>query len=89
MVGIQLGSSPPQEAPFVMIRSNTSTGNHRYEGFCVDLLKQISFMVGFQYEIEISDGGVYGVYDTENEEWNGLVRGLKDKVSGKMSMYSY
>lgn len=56
------------------------TGNHRYEGFCVDLLKRISFMVGFQYEIELSDEGVYGVIDMETGEWNGLVRGLIDKV---------
>ena len=37
-------------------------------------------MVGFQYEIEISGDGLYGVIDTETGEWNGLVKGLMDKV---------
>ena len=70
-----------QETPFVMRKAMTNnTGNARYEGFCVDLIKSISDMVGFQYEIEISGDGVYGVIDTETGEWNGLVKGLIDKV---------
>ena len=65
----------------MMIKSEVNlTGNDRYEGFCVDLLKRISFMVGFEYEIEISNEGVYGVIDMETGEWNGLVRGLINKV---------
>ena len=59
---------------------SNSSGNNRFEGFCVDLIKSISDMVGFQYEIEISGDGLYGVIDTETGEWNGLVKGLMDKV---------
>ncbi|RXG60938.1 Glutamate receptor ionotropic, kainate 2 [Armadillidium vulgare] len=64
-----------------MLRSKTNlTGNSRYEGFCVDLLESISEMVGFDYEINISGDGLYGVIDMETQEWNGLVKELIDKV---------
>ena len=65
-----------------MVReAHNLTGNSRYEGFCVDLLFYISSMAGFDYEIVLSGDGLYGLIDTETGEWNGLVRGLMDKVS--------
>jgi len=57
------------------------SGNMRYEGFCIDLLKKIAHMVGFTYRIELVPDGKYGVYDYETGEWNGIVRQLMDKVS--------
>lgn len=56
------------------------SGNARYEGFCIDLLKEIARMVGFTYRIELVPDGKYGVYDYETGEWNGIVRQLMDKV---------
>ena len=42
------------EEPFVMWKSMEGlTGNDRFEGFCVDLLEQISDQVGFKYIIEL------------------------------------
>lgn len=61
-------------------RGNFS-GNARYEGFCIDLLKEIAHMVGFGYKIELVPDGKYGVYNYETGEWNGIVRQLMDKVS--------
>nr|XP_027217500.1 glutamate receptor ionotropic, kainate 2-like [Penaeus vannamei] len=58
---------------------NNATGNGRYVGFCVDLLRHVSMMAGFDYEIVLSGDGVYGLIDTETGEWNGLVRGLIDR----------
>lgn len=57
------------------------SGNTRYEGFCIDLLKEIAHMVGFTYRIELVPDGKYGAYDYETGEWNGIVRQLMDKVS--------
>lgn len=57
------------------------SGDARYEGFCIDLLKEIARMVGFTYRIELVPDGKYGVYDYETGEWNGIVRQLMDKVS--------
>jgi ionotropic kainate glutamate receptor 2 len=59
------------------------TGNARYEGFCIDLLKEIAAMVGFEYRIELVPDGKYGVYDLESGEWNGIVRQLMDKVGSQ------
>lgn len=56
------------------------TGNDRYEGFCIDLLRMIASMVGFEYRIELVPDGKYGVYDLDTGEWNGIVRQLMDKV---------
>lgn len=57
------------------------TGNARYEGFCIDLLKRISGQVGFQYSIRLVPDHMYGVYDPETKTWNGIVRELMDRVS--------
>ncbi|XP_012276449.1 glutamate receptor ionotropic, kainate 2 [Orussus abietinus] len=68
------------EQPYVMLRGQGNyTGNARYEGFCIDLLKEIARMVGFVYRIELVPDGKYGVYDYETGEWNGIVRQLMDK----------
>lgn len=60
-----------------MIRPNS---NERFEGFCIDLLYQISKIVGFEYKIDLVPDGKYGVFDYETGEWNGIVRQLMDKV---------
>ncbi|XP_068994307.1 glutamate receptor ionotropic, kainate 2 isoform X5 [Neodiprion pinetum] len=66
--------------PYVMLGAQANlTGNSRYEGFCIDLLKEIAKMVGFTYRIELVPDGKYGVYNYETGEWNGIVRQLMDK----------
>nr|XP_012217428.1 PREDICTED: glutamate receptor ionotropic, kainate 2-like [Linepithema humile] len=68
------------EQPYVMLKSGGNfSGDARYEGFCIDLLKEIARMVGFTYRIELVPDGKYGVYDYETGEWNGIVRQLMDK----------
>lgn len=56
------------------------TGNARYEGFCIDLLKRISSQIGFQYSIRLVPDHMYGVYDPETKSWNGIVRELMERV---------
>lgn len=56
------------------------TGNARFEGFCIDLLKWIASQVGFQYAIRLVPDHMYGVYDPKTKEWNGIVRELMEKV---------
>ncbi|XP_065574695.1 glutamate receptor ionotropic, kainate 1-like isoform X8 [Artemia franciscana] len=70
-----------KETPYVMLRHNAAnlTGNARYEGFCVDLLKAISAIVGFQYVIEFGPDKIYGAPDPDTGEWNGLVKQLIEK----------
>ena len=70
-----------QEMPYVMIKSEGNlTGNDRYEGFCIDLLKAIAGMVGFNYVITLAPDKKYGILDPDTGEWNGIVRQIMDKV---------
>lgn len=55
-------------------------GNDQFEGFCIDLLRLIGSMVGFEYRIELVPDGKYGVIDLETGEWNGIVKQLMEKV---------
>lgn len=64
-----------------MLKPDTNlTGNARYEGFCIDLLKDVAHLVGFHYTISIVQDGKYGVEDPETKQWNGIVRELLDGV---------
>ena len=67
-----------------MLKKETEDGppnNDRYEGFCVDLLHDISEIVGFKYEINLVTDGKYGAPNKDNGEWNGMIRDLLDRVS--------
>lgn len=50
-----------EEKPYLMIREGNFTGNDRFEGFCIDLLKSIAQQVGFRYIIKLVPDGIYGV----------------------------
>lgn len=68
------------EVPYVKLNPAANlTGNARFEGFSVDLLKLIAKNVGFKYVLEVTPDGKYGAYDPETGEWNGVVRQLIDK----------
>lgn len=54
--------------------------NDQFEGFCVDMLQEISELVGFKYKIELVPDGKYGAPD-EQGNWNGMVHQIVDRVS--------
>lgn len=60
-------------------------GNDRFEGYCLDLLKELSNILGFTYEVRLVADGKYGAQNDKGE-WNGMVRELIDHVS---ELYSY
>ncbi|XP_067046387.1 glutamate receptor 4-like isoform X2 [Acropora muricata] len=65
------------DAPFVMIKQEED-GTISYEGFCIDLLKQLAKMLHFTYKIYPSPDGQYGGI-TENGTWNGMMGELVNK----------
>lgn len=67
-------------APYIALKSSTRqlTGNDRYEGFCIDIIKEIAELRGFNYTFIVSPNNAYGSKDTKTGEWNGIVRELMD-----------
>ncbi|XP_061633083.1 glutamate receptor ionotropic, kainate 3 isoform X1 [Phyllopteryx taeniolatus] len=65
------------EEPYVMLKKSDKAlvGNDRFEGFCVDLLKELASVLGFSYEIRLVLDGKYGSQDDKGQ-WNGMIREL-------------
>lgn len=70
-----------QENPYVMLRANHQEleGNDRYEGFCVDMLKELADILKFKYRIRLVSDGVYGAPGA-NRTWTGMVGELISRV---------
>ncbi|NXT63042.1 GRIK4 protein, partial [Chaetops frenatus] len=62
------------ENPYLMLKWNHQEleGNDRYEGFCVDMLKELAEILRFNYKIHLVGDGVYGVPEA-NGTWTGMV----------------
>ncbi|KAM3837358.1 glutamate receptor ionotropic, kainate 1 isoform 1-T1 [Vipera latastei] len=67
------------EDPYVMYRKSDKPlyGNDRFEGYCLDLLKELSSILGFIYEVKLVSDGKYGAQNDKGE-WNGMVKELID-----------
>ncbi|XP_059798013.1 glutamate receptor ionotropic, kainate 2 isoform X6 [Balaenoptera ricei] len=76
------------EEPYVLFKKSDKPlyGNDRFEGYCIDLLRELSTILGFTYEIRLVEDGKYGAQDDANGQWNGMVRELIDHKS-KISTY--
>lgn len=55
-------------------------GNEQYEGFCVDMLKELSEILRFHYKIQLVADGVYGVAEA-NGTWTGMIGEIISRVS--------
>lgn len=55
-------------------------GNDRFEGYCVDLVRELADMLRFRYEIRLVRDGAYGTKNSRGR-WNGMIRELIDRVS--------
>lgn len=64
-----------------MLRQNHQQleGNERYEGFCVDMLRELADILKFKYRIRLVGDGLYGVPGT-NGSWTGMVGELISRV---------
>lgn len=59
------------------------SGNDRFEGFGIELIHELSLMLGFNYTFEIEQ--TYGSNNSAGE-WNGMIRKLMDGVSSLISV---
>ncbi|KAG7239675.1 hypothetical protein INR49_028611 [Caranx melampygus] len=69
-----------KEEPYVMFKKSDKPlyGNDRFEGYCIDLLRELSAILGFRYEVRLVEDGKYGALDEGTGQWNGMVRELMD-----------
>jgi len=49
----------------------------RYEGFCVDLIKQLAKTVKFKYKFQLEPNGAYGKF--KDGKWNGMIAELRSQ----------
>lgn len=55
-----------QEEPYTMSKGS------ELEGYCVDLLAQLSQRLGFKYNLKVVKDGRYGAKDSSGN-WNGMI----------------
>ncbi|XP_039886129.1 glutamate receptor ionotropic, kainate 5 isoform X2 [Simochromis diagramma] len=62
------------ENPYVMRKDNYQDfqGNDQYEGFCVDMLRELADILKFSFKIKLVDDGLYGAPEP-NGSWTGMV----------------
>uniref|UniRef100_A0A3B4ADN0 Glutamate receptor n=1 Tax=Periophthalmus magnuspinnatus TaxID=409849 RepID=A0A3B4ADN0_9GOBI len=62
------------ENPYMMRKDNYQDyqGNDQYEGFCVDMLREVADMLKFSFKIKLVDDGLYGAPEP-NGSWTGMV----------------
>lgn len=65
-----------------MLKETTTqlTGNDRYEGFGVDVISELSKILGFNYTFIVQEDGDYGACNQTTKEWNGMIRRVLDGV---------
>ncbi|KAL5011717.1 hypothetical protein ScPMuIL_010268 [Solemya velum] len=72
------------EEPFLMDTCATLKNgqpcieHNRFEGYCVDLIREVAYRVGFKFRIKLVEDGMYG-WNTGNNTWNGIIGELINK----------
>ena len=68
-----------QSEPYAMLKETTDSleGNDKYEGFIVDLAKEIASIVGFNFTIVPTKS--HG--SEEDGQWNGMIKELLEEVN--------
>ena len=60
--------------------SEKLNGNDQFEGYVVDLTKEISRILGFNYTFRLVPDGHYGSLNRVTNEWDGMVGELLEQV---------
>ncbi|XP_037832845.1 probable glutamate receptor [Kryptolebias marmoratus] len=79
----ELSITSIQEEPYVMTRGSG------YEGYCVDLISELSKRLSFSYKLHVVKDGRYGAVDSSGN-WNGMIgeviRGEADLAVAPLTM---
>jgi hypothetical protein len=65
-----------------MLRESTVAlkGNDQFEGFGIELIHELSLMLGFNYTFELQLDNVYGSYNNKTKQWTGMILQLLKEV---------
>ncbi|KAF5280668.1 hypothetical protein FQA39_LY05316 [Lamprigera yunnana] len=68
--------------PYAMLKSTSSklTGNDQFEGFSIDLIKELAKLEGFKYNFVRNEDDLNGSYNSTSGKWNGM---MNDILTGK------
>lgn len=66
------------QPPFI-VKKNTSNGEEKFEGYCIDLIDEIKTILKFEYTIYEVQDKMFGSINTTTKQWNGMIRELVDK----------
>ncbi|XP_076391789.1 kainate-type ionotropic glutamate receptor subunit 1D isoform X8 [Megachile rotundata] len=68
-------------APYCMRKDSSEklTGNAQFEGYSIDLIYEISRILGFNYTFHLVPDGRYGSYNKQTKEWDGMMKELLDQ----------
>ncbi|XP_059485780.1 glutamate receptor ionotropic, kainate 2 isoform X1 [Neocloeon triangulifer] len=68
-------------SPYCMRKDSSEqlSGNDQFEGYAIDLIEEISKILGFNYTFKLVPDGRYGSLNRETKEWDGMMRELLDQ----------
>ncbi|XP_065349388.1 glutamate receptor ionotropic, kainate 2 isoform X1 [Cloeon dipterum] len=68
-------------SPYCMRKDSSEqlSGNDQFEGYAIDLIEEISKILGFNYTFKLVPDGRYGSLNRETKEWDGMVRELLEQ----------
>lgn len=61
--------------------SDVLIGNERYEGFAIDLIQEMSKILGFNYTFQVQADNIYGSYNEASGKWTGMLGRIIERVS--------
>ncbi|XP_050502337.1 glutamate receptor ionotropic, kainate 2-like isoform X3 [Diabrotica virgifera virgifera] len=66
--------------PYQMLKDSTTQllGNERYEGYGIDLIEELSKILGFNYTFELQADGKYGILNKVTGKWDGMMGEIID-----------
>ena len=73
-------------SPYCMRKDSSEklSGNAQFEGYGIDLVHEISKILGFNYTFKLVPDGRYGSLNRETKEWDGMMKELLDQVMGSL-----
>ncbi|GJQ74508.1 hypothetical protein Trydic_g21375 [Trypoxylus dichotomus] len=69
--------------PYGLMKDSTKQlyGNDRYEGFGIDIIHELSKILGFNYTIIVQEDGANGSKDEKTGKWSGMIGKVREMVA--------